>query len=441
MRRQGSRRSARRSDAPAAEPLTLAVARLGAGGDGIATLPDGRAAYIAGALPGETVEAAPGAKRGEGVAARLVSVLSPSPERIAPPCQHAALCGGCSVQHMGEALYATWKAGLAAAALSRAGFPAVAMAPLARSAPGTRRRADLAIRLEGRHAIVGFHARGSGAVADIPGCLVLHPALREAAAALRAAAPRFAALLRDASAVMTLAREGVDLWLVSARVPDGPTRAALAAFAREARLARLNWSQPGHEAEPVAVLAPPTVRFGAASVPLPAGAFLQATEEGEAAIVSAVLAALADLPANARVADLYAGCGTLTFPLAERFRVLAAEGEAASVAALKKGIGSAGLSGRIVAEARDLTTRPLSAAEQKGLAAVVLDPPRDGAAAQVAALASGPTRRIVYVSCNPNALARDARILHEAGFRLDGAVPIDQFLWSPHLECVASFSR
>lgn len=404
-------------------------------------LADGRAAYIAGALPGETVTAIPGVKRGDGVAARLVSILTASPDRATPPCPHAGPCGGCSVQHMADGLYASWKSGLAAAALARAGYAEVTLAPMARSAPGTRRRADLAIHLEGRLPVVGFHARGSGAVADVPGCLVLHPALLAVAQALREAAPRFPGLLRDASAVMTLAREGVDLWLVSERVPDAATRTALAGFARDARLARLSWSQPGHDAEPVAVLSPPTMRFGTATVPLPPGAFLQATEAGEAAIVSAVRAALADLPDNTRVADLYAGCGTLTFPLAERFRVFAAEGETGAVAALKRGISNAGLSGRVVAEARDLTTRPLAVPEQKGLAAVVLDPPRDGAAAQVAALAAGPLTRIVYVSCNPNALARDAKLLREAGFRLDSAVPVDQFLWSAHLECVVSFSR
>lgn len=421
--------------------MTLAVTRLGAGGDGIGALADGRTAYVAGALAGETVTAVPGAKRGDGVAARLVSVVSPSPDRAAPPCPHAALCGGCSVQHMDDGLYATWKRGLAEAALARAGYPGAPLAPLASSEPGTRRRASLALRREGGRVIVGFHGRGSGAVVDTPGCLVLHPALAAAATSLRAIAPAFPMLSREGSAILTLAGEGVDLWLVTDREPDAAVRTALAAFARAAGIARLSWSRPGETAEPIAVLTPPTIRFGEVTVPLPPGAFLQATAAGEGAIVAAVMAALADLREGARVADLYAGCGTLTFPLATRFRVLAAEGDAASVAALRKGANAAGLSGRVVAEARDLVTRPLMPAEQKGLAAAVLDPPRDGAAEQIALLAAGPVKRIVYVSCNPNALARDAKLLHEAGFTLDSAVPIDQFLWSAHLECVASFSR
>ncbi len=441
---RGSRHSAHRSEPErhgAAAPLTLTISRLGAGGDGIATMPDGRACYVAGALPGETVTAIPGARRGEGVAATLAAVLSPSPDRAVPPCPHAASCGGCAVQHIADGAYATWKRGLAAAALARAGFADAPLAPLARSAPGTRRRASLALRRQGPSVVVGFHARASAAVTDAPACLVLHPALTAAAAALRAAAPAWRFLRREGEAVMTLAEEGVDLWLVTDGAPDATARAALADFARSAGLARLSWSRPGGEAEPVATLAPPTRRFGAATVRLAPGAFLQATEAGEQAIVAAVLAALADLKDGARVADLYAGAGTLTFPLAARFKVAALEGDAQAVAALRGGIASAGLSGRVTAAMRDLAASPLSVAEQKGLAAVVLDPPRDGAPAQVAALAAGPVPRIVYVSCNPNALARDAKVLREAGFTLAAAVPVDQFLWSAHLECVAAFSR
>jgi len=380
-------------------------------------------------------------KRGDGLSARLVAIATPSPDRAEPPCPHAAACGGCTMQHLADGAYAAWKRGLAEAALARAGFPGAPLGPLARSAPGTRRRADLALRRIGGRVVAGFHGRGSSDVTDVPGCLVLHPALAAVAAALRASLPGLLILRREGSAAMTLAAEGVDLWLTTDGAPDAAARSVLAAFARSARLARLSWSRPGGEAEPVAVLARPTLRFGDVAVPLPPGAFLQATEAGEAAIVIAVLAALADLPEGARVADLYAGCGTLTFPLARRFRVRAAEGDAAAVEALRAGIAAASLSGRIVAERRDLSTRPLLPAEQAGLAAVVLDPPRDGARAQIAALAAGPVRRVVYVSCNPNALARDARLLADAGFRLESAVPVDQFLWSAHLECVASFSR
>jgi 23S rRNA (uracil1939-C5)-methyltransferase len=375
------------------------------------------------------------------VSGRLLRVLSPSPDRVDPPCPHARTCGGCAIQHLADAAYAAWKHGLAAAALARAGYPAAALAPLARSAPATRRRADLALRRDGRTLIAGFHARFSAEVVDTPSCRVLHPALAAVAARLREGGAALGALRREGAAVMTLAREGVDLWLMTDGVPDSACRAALAGFARSAGLARLSWSRHGEAPEPVATLATPTVAFAGVPVALPAGGFLQATEAGEAAIVAAVLAALADLPDGARVADLFAGCGTLSFPLARRFRVTAVEGDEASVTALGRAAKAAGLAGRIAAERRDLAARPLLPAELGRFAAVVLDPPRDGARAQVAALAASIVPRVVYVSCNPNALARDAKVLREAGFRLDGAVPVDQFLWSAQLECVASFSR
>jgi 23S rRNA (uracil1939-C5)-methyltransferase len=440
-RPSGGRAASRATSHAGGEAATVGIAALGAAGDGLARLPDGRACYVPGALPGETVEVRLSGKRGDGVSATLVSVVSPSPDRAVPPCPHIAVCGGCTVQHLADAAYAAWKRGLAAAALARAGFAEPPLAPLSRSPAGSRRRADLALRRSGGRVIVGFHGRASGRVAEVPHCRVLHPALLATAAALREALPRLACLRREGSAILTLTDTGIDLWLMTDGVPDADGRAALAAFAASARLARLSWSRPGEAAEPVATRAVPAVRFSGVAVPLPQGAFLQATAEGEAEIVSAVLRALRDLPDGATVADLYAGCGTLTFPLARRFRVRAAEGDAAALAALQAGIRAAGLSGRVVAAARDLAAHPLAAAEQAGLAAAVLDPPRDGARAQVAALAAGPVRRIVYVSCNVQALARDAKVLAEAGFRLDRAVPVDQFLWSAHLECVASFSR
>lgn len=382
-----------------------------------------------------------GDRRGDGFSARLLAIESASPDRVAPPCPHAGACGGCTLQHLADAAYAAWKRGLAEAALARAGFASPPLDPLARSAPGTRRRAELSLRRADGRVIVGFHGRASAEVVDIPGCLVLHPALLAIAASLRSFLPRLGVLKREGKVWLTLAAEGVDLWLTTDGAADAAARSALAEFARVAGLARLSWSLLGHDPDPVAVLATPTVSFAGVPVRLPPGGFLQATEDGERAIVSAVLAALADLPEGARVADLYAGSGTLTFPLARRFRVLAVEGDRAASAALRSAAQAAALSGRVVVERRDLSLRPIAGRELDGLEAVVLDPPRDGARAQAAALAEGPVRRVVYVSCNPAALARDARLLAQAGFRLDRAVPIDQFLWSAHLECVASFSR
>ncbi|MBS0639650.1 MAG: RsmD family RNA methyltransferase, partial [Proteobacteria bacterium] len=174
----------------------------------------------------------------------------------------------------------------------------------------------------------------------------------------------------------------------------------------------------------------------------PPGAFLQATREGEAAIVAAVTAGLPPrLPGRARIADLYAGCGTLSFALAGFARVAAFEGDAASVHALKDAANRAALAGRVEAVQRDLARQPLAAKELAGFAAVVLDPPHAGAPAQVAQIAASSVPTVIYVSCNPATLGRDAAELRQAGYRLTAATAIDQFLWSARLEAVCVFRR
>ena len=193
--------------------------------------------------------------------------------------------------------------------------------------------------------------------------------------------------------------------------------------------------------ETLCLLRPPVAVLSGVPVRPPPGAFLQASREGEAAIVAAVLAGLPDkLPARARVAELYAGCGTLSFALAARVRVAAYEGDADLVAALRAAVNAQVLAARISVEQRDLTRRPVTATELAGCVAVVLDPPFGGAAVQIAQVAAARPKRVVYVSCNPVALARDAAILRGAGYAVVTATPIDQFLWSARLESVVVFS-
>lgn len=424
-----------RRTTPRATPIETTVARLGAGGDGIATLPDGRPAYIAGALPGERVRIAPGARRGEGVAATLLARVSDSPERATPPCPHFGPCGGCTVQHLAEEAYRHWKTALLAEALRRAGFPGTPIDPLVPAAPATRRRAEFA--LHGR--TVGFHERAARRVVDAPHCRVLDPAILALAGRLRGLA--LACLRPEAEAQVNLLDTGADVVLRGPRDPDLAERERLAAFAEEADLARLSWATRAAPPLPVVLRRAPRIAFAGVAVEPPPGAFLQATRAGEAAIAAAAHDALADLPEDAAVADLYAGIGTLTFRLARRFRVRAAEGDADAAEALRRAANGAGLAARIAVETRDLATRPLLPAELDGVDAVVLDPPRDGARTQCAALAQASVRRIVHVSCNPAALARDMRVLAGGGWRPLRATPIDQFLWSGHLECVVPFSR
>ncbi len=376
-------------------------------------------------MPGERVRATPLARRGDGWAC-AAEVLDASPDRVEPPCPHFGACGGCRLQHWADAPYAAWKQGLVTL-----GNPA----PLARTPPGARRRIDLALRREGGRVLVGLHQRGSRAVVDMHVCPVLDPHLLALAAPLRAMLPSLGALRSEGSAVLNLLDTGPDLLLRTDADLTAADRIRLAAFAQQEGVPRIAWARGDGPPETAAQLAPVRLRLGPAEVAPPPGAFLQASPQGEAAIRDAVIAALpARLPPRAPIVELYAGCGTLTFALAERARVLAYEGDAALLAALRR----AGHP-RVAAKQRDLARQPLQAAELRGAAAVVLDPPWTGAGPQTALLAVSGVPMVIYVSCNPAALARDARPLLAAGYRVERVTPVDQFLWSARVEAVAVF--
>lgn len=384
------------------------ILRVAARGDGVAA--DGR--HAAFAAPGDMLT-----DGGE---------VIPGPHHQSPPCRHFPTCGGCQLQHLDDANYAGFVADRVAAALDAQGLT-TAIRPPYLSPPRTRRRATL----HGERGLVGFTAAGSHAVVNMRECHVLHPTLFALVAPLRALAQRLR-LKGRADLHLTLADQGVDL-LIEGRLPPGlATAEALTAFAQAYGLARIAVDEglgPETRWEPQ----PATVTLGARPVPLPPAAFLQATADGEAALIAAVREATTGA---ATIADLFAGLGT--FALALPGRVYAAEGARDALLALK-----AAAAGRpVFAEHRDLYRRPLTPVELDRFDAVVLDPPRAGARDQAAALAAatGP-QAIAYVSCNPSSFARDAKTLAEGGWRLDWVQPVGQFRWSTHVELVGRFSR
>jgi 23S rRNA (uracil1939-C5)-methyltransferase len=423
------------------DPAEVTITGLGAEADGLAQLPDGIRLFVPLTLPGETVVARPEARRGEGWAAVADAVLAPSPDRIPPPCGHFGTCGGCTLQHWHPAAYLAWKVGLLEAALHRAGFADVPMAPAARSQPAERRRMDLAVRRVPAGIALGLHRLRSSEVVDLRECHVLHPALVSLLPPLRAVLRRLQALRREASLVVNMLDSGPDLLLRTDGALTTPDRSALTEFARAHGVPRIACTQGRDTPETACLLRPPEVSLSGVAVTPPPGAFLQATVSGEAAIIAAVLAGLPALPPKGRIAELYAGCGTLTFALANRARVSAWEGDAASAAALRQAANQAGLAGRVEATCRDLTRQPLQVKELAGFAAVVLDPPFEGAPMQMPAIAASGVGTVVYVSCNPAALGRDAALLGRAGYRLASVTPVDQFLWSVRMEAVAVFVR
>ena len=393
---------------------------MGSAGDGVAFLPDGTRRHIPRALPGEILS-------DDG------RLEVESPERVDPPCPHFSLCGACALQHWAAAPQSEWKRGRVEHALRAAGY-ADATATLGHvSPPASRRRADLSVvRQPDGSLVIGFH--GPAGVLAIPECRVLRPEIMALLPRLAAALRPLQALRQRADAAINLLDSGADilLRLDGKLTPADITR--LADFARAEGLMRIA-TREGVAAQ----IAPVRHGFQGGSVAPPPGAFLQATCEGEAAIVAAVLATLpARLPRAAVIADLFAGLGTLSFPLGARARVRAFEGDAEAVAALDAGARAAG--GRVTAARRDLVRQPLLPAELATCAVAVLDPPYAGAAEQIAQIARAAGPAVIYVSCNPVALERDARMLREAGYSLAGATVIDQFLWSPHVEAVIGFT-
>ncbi|HET7883199.1 MAG TPA: RsmD family RNA methyltransferase [Acetobacteraceae bacterium] len=354
-----------------------------------------------------------------------------------PPCPHFGVCGGCTLQDQPAQAYIADKCDALAAALRRAGFADVPLSPAAHTGPGERRRMDLAARRTRAGVTLGLHRQRSTEVVDLTTCVVLHPDLVRLLPPLRELLARLQGFRREASVIANLLDTGPDLLLRTDAPLQLADRVALTDFARAHALPRIAWAQGTGEPEPIAILRPPTTLLSGVSVTPPPGAFLQASAKGEAAIIAAVLDAI---PAKGRVAELFAGCGTLSFALARRMRVAAWEGDAAASAALRSAANHAGLAGRIAAKQRDLARQPLQAKELRGFSAIVLDPPFAGAAAQVPQIATAKRPVVVYVSCNPATLARDARLLHQAGYRVTAATPIDQFLWSTRLESVVAFA-
>ena len=389
-----------------AEPIV----RIAGRGEGV-TVSGRHAAF---AVPGDTLE-------DDGS-------VTPGPHHQVPPCRHFPECGGCQLQHADDAAYRDYLTARIATALAQHGLEAEMRAPHL-SPPRTRRRASLKAAKAGGQVLIGFHAEKSHRIVDMRECHVLRPELFGLVAPLRRLLGTLIEPRRGAEIQLTLVDQGVDV-LLKGVDPEGlQAIEALSAFAADQSLARLSIDR-GLGPEAMVEPDPATVTLSGTRVAFPVGRFLQATADGEQALVAAVREAVAGAATSA---DLFAGLGT--FALALSGRVYAAEGARDAVLALKSA------APHILAEHRDLYRRPLTVEELAKFDAVVLDPPRAGAAEQIARLAGSRVARIAYVSCNPGSFARDARTLADGGYRLDWVQAVGQFRWSTHVELAAAFSR
>jgi 23S rRNA (uracil1939-C5)-methyltransferase len=392
---------------------TDTIIRVAARGEGVTA--DGRHAALA--APGDLLNAD--------------GSLTPGPHHQMPPCRHFPTCGGCQLQHLDDASYAAFITDRIAGALAAHELETDIRAPIV-SPPNARRRASLHAEAKGGRIRLGFAEAGSHAIVDIQECHILAPELFALVAPLRKLLARLR-LKRRVDVQMTSCDQGVEL-LIGASFDGLEAAEAIIAFCQQyyvARFATDDGMGPETRWEPD----PVTITLGGAAVPFPPGSFLQATRDGEAALIAAVREAVGQA---GTIADLFAGLGTFALSLAPA-RVYAAEAGRDAIMSLKAAAGRAGR--QVFADHRDLYRRPLTVEELGRFGAVVLDPPRAGARDQAVGLALATTPVIAYVSCNPSSFARDAQIICEGGYRLDWIQPVGQFRWSTHVELAARFSR
>ncbi|MEO5322043.1 class I SAM-dependent RNA methyltransferase [Mesorhizobium sp. CC13] len=402
------------------------IARLGGHGDGVADV-DGGHVFIPFTLPGETVTAARDKDR-----AQLLAVLDASPERIAPACRHFTECGGCAIQHIEDGAYREWKRGLVAHALKGRGID-VQVGELVACPPQSRRRAAFTARNTETGLHLGYNKAFSHTLVDIEECPVLLPSIVEAAGTLRHLAGIISNTSKPFKFLVTATETGFDVAAADCGKPTEAIRRAATDFVVKSGIARLSI-----DGEIIVEPVKPTLSFGSAMVTPPPGGFVQAVAAAEEAMAGLVVEHLRKAK---KVADLYSGCGTFSLRLAAKSEVHAVEGDAASLTALDRGFRFASGLKRVTVERRDLDRRPLTFKELNAFDGIAFDPPRAGAEDQCKQIARSDVPYVAAVSCNPATLARDLRILIDGGYTLKSVTPIDQFLWSHHVEAVALLEK
>ncbi len=402
------------------------IARVGAQGDGVQDI-SGGARYIPFTLAGESITAIFNGDRG-----RLDTIVQPSLHRVAPVCRHFGQCGGCALQHMAAETYTQWKRDQVIAAFRARGID-IAISALVQP-KGKRRRAIFSVRRMPGGLQMGFHEAQSHDLIAIEMCPVLEPRIVAAIPGLKRLLEPLISRRGEAKVSVTLTSSGLDVALDGIeRALTPAVRLNIASDAAAQGLARVSvQSDPVYEA-----LAPYLI-FGNSEVALPPGVFIQAMAESERAMADLITASIGKVKT---VADLFAGVGAFSFPIAKCSKVLAVDSDKTAIAALAAGVKKATAIKPITTLLRDLYREPLSALELNGHDAVVFDPPRAGAEAQSKMLSKSKVKTVVAVSCNPATLARDARVLIDGGYKLETVTPVDQFVYSPHIEAVAVFRR
>jgi len=409
--RDGNGRSA-----PEFEPDAERIERIAAKGDGVTA--SGR--HVKGAVPGDMVD-----KAGR---------IAKGPHHISPPCRHFSRCGGCQLQHADETALTDFVTGrVLNAALGQGLEPGEMLATLL-SPPQGRRRASMQALRTAKGVVLGFRESGSHRIVDLQECPVLVPQITGMIAALRPVLGRIAGK-GAVDVTLTQCDQGIDLGLANIALDGLEPTQDLVDFARDNALARLSVDQ-GFGSETMWEPDPVTINLSGIAVSMPVGAFLQATRDAEAQMIEDARSWLAG---SGALIDLFAGLGTFTYGLRDGRRVLGVEADRAAHLACKASAGAAG--GNVFALHRDLFRNPMTRSELDRFDAILLDPPRAGAKAQIAEIAQSGVERVVYVSCNPSSWSRDAAVLAQGGYTLSKLRPVGQFRWSTHVELISLFTR
>jgi 23S rRNA (uracil1939-C5)-methyltransferase len=408
----------------------LTIDHVGQRGDGV-SFAGGAPLFVPYTLAHEIVEA----ERDEGHADRrqLLRIDTANPERIDPFCTYFTRCGGCAIQHWQPDPYQAWKRQIVVDTLAQAKITC-SVDPIVDAHGAGRRRVTLHARRSSDDELrVGFAAAASHAIIAIDDCPILDPALDGALNVARALAEVLKPVSKPLDIQVTAASNGLDVDVRGTGPLPTAVITALSRIAEAHKLARLT-----RHGELVLMRTPPVITMGTAQVTLPPGSFLQATAAGEetlAALVSKLC------KGSKTVADLFCGIGPFALRLAAKSKVLAFDSDVGAIASLQQAIKDTKGLKPIKAESRDLFRRPLVAQELRDIDAVVFDPPRQGAQAQVERLAASKIPVVVAVSCNVQTFARDAKILIDGGYKVDSVTPVDQFRHTPHIELVARFRR
>ncbi len=409
------------------ETREIQITKLGRQGDGIAESDKGDI-YIPLTLPGETVKADIEDDRGE-----LLSIITPSEDRVKPICKHYQSCGGCGLQHLSQKAYIEWKQNVVIQAFSKAGLD-INPEPVKSVPLKSRRRATMDIRRTKKTIQLGFHGRRSNDIVDLEECHIINETIHSQLPNLKNLLRPLLSRKGTSRLHMTSTLNGLDLSIDNVNKElSAELREELGQSARKFGIVRLTV-----DGETLFVQSPPVLKFSDIAVEISPGGFLQAVEAAEVSMTEIIMQAIGNAK---KVADLFCGTGTFTFPMAKQAEVLAVEYDKATLKQLKHGYENAQGLKPIVTELRDLSQDPLSAKELNAFDAVVFDPPRAGAKAQAAAIAGSGVPTVVAISCNPATLARDIKMLIDGGYKLEHITPIDQFLYSSHIEAVAVLSR